>query len=113
LSCSGKSDWIGFLLYYYYDYYLHALFQSIITFSGDFKWDPEVDFKFPDSAIKNGEQSQAECWTEEPGDRPSFDEIMDCLKVNSSKLSAFVKEIAERESNDPAVPQEPIQCVFV
>jgi hypothetical protein len=48
-----------------------------------------------------------ECWSEEPGDRPSFDEIVDRLKemrfkmmpkVNSLKLKTFVKEIEELEA---------------
>jgi serine/threonine protein kinase len=55
-----------------------------------------------------------ECWAEEPGDRPPFDDIVDRLKemkfkvmpnVNSAKLSEFVKEIEVWESENPAVPQ--------
>jgi serine/threonine protein kinase len=55
-----------------------------------------------------------ECWAEERGNRPSFDDIVDQLKemkfkvipnVNSAKLSGFVKEIERWESHNPAVPQ--------
>jgi hypothetical protein len=43
-----------------------------------------------------------ECWTEEPNDRPSFDEIVDQLRemkmkampnANSWKLKLFIKDI--------------------
>jgi hypothetical protein len=48
------------------------------------------------------------CWTKEPEDRPSFEEIVNCLvkmkfkvmpNVNSSKLSEFVKKIEDWEAN--------------
>jgi serine/threonine protein kinase len=55
-----------------------------------------------------------ECWAEEPGDRPPFDDIVDRLNemkfkvmtnVNPSKISAFVKEIEDWESRNLTVPQ--------
>jgi serine/threonine protein kinase len=68
----------------------------------------------PEFILPSTRELITECWAEEPGDRPSFDEIVDRLKemkfkvmpnVNSSKLSAFDKEIEEWESHNPAVPQ--------
>jgi serine/threonine protein kinase len=55
-----------------------------------------------------------DCWAEEPGDRPPFDEIVDRLKemkfkvmrnVNSAKLWAFVEEIEGWEAVNPIIPQ--------
>jgi serine/threonine protein kinase len=55
-----------------------------------------------------------DCWAEEPGDRPSFEDIVDRLKemkfkvmrnVNSSKVSAFVKEIEGWEACNEEFPQ--------
>jgi hypothetical protein len=76
-----------------------------------------VNPKLPDipkSALASARQLITECWAEKPGDRPSFDEIVDRLKemkfkvmqnVNSLKISGFVKEIEGWESQNSAVPQ--------
>jgi serine/threonine protein kinase len=49
-----------------------------------------------------------ECWAKEPGDRPSFEDIVDRLakmkfkilpNVNSAKISAFFREIQEWEAD--------------
>jgi hypothetical protein len=76
-----------------------------------------VNPKLPDIpkfVLPSARQLITECWAEKPGDRPSFDEIVDRLKemkfkvmrnVNSLKISAFVKEIEEWESQNLAVPQ--------
>jgi serine/threonine protein kinase len=68
----------------------------------------------PEFVLPFARELITDCWAEEPGDRPPFDEIVDCLKkmkfkvmpnVNSSKLSAFVKEIEELESHNSTIPQ--------
>jgi hypothetical protein len=55
-----------------------------------------------------------DCWAKEPGDRPSFDELVDRLKemkfkvmpnVSSWNLSAFVKGIEEWEAVNSVVQQ--------
>jgi serine/threonine protein kinase len=55
-----------------------------------------------------------DCWAEEPGDRPPFDDIVDWLKakkfkvirnVNSLKIAEFVKEIEEIEGRNASVSQ--------
>jgi hypothetical protein len=55
-----------------------------------------------------------DCWAEESGDRPSFDDIVDRLKeikfkvmpnVNSSKISVFVTEIERWEARNKGIPQ--------
>jgi hypothetical protein len=68
----------------------------------------------PKFVLPSARELITECWAEEPGDRPSFDDIVDRLKemkfkvmrkVNSSKITAFVKEIEEWESHNLVVPQ--------
>jgi serine/threonine protein kinase len=68
----------------------------------------------PEFVFPSARELITECWAEEPGDRPSFDDIVDRLKeikfkvipnVNSWKLSAFVKEIEEWESHTLEMPQ--------
>jgi serine/threonine protein kinase len=68
----------------------------------------------PEVILPSARELITECWAEEPGDRPCFDDIVDRLKdmkfkvipnVNSSKLSAFVKEIERWETANPVVPQ--------
>jgi serine/threonine protein kinase len=68
----------------------------------------------PTFLLPSARELITDCWAEEPGDRLSFDEIVDRLKeikfkvvpnVNSWKLSAFVKEIEEWESHNPVVLQ--------
>jgi TPR repeat protein len=68
----------------------------------------------PNFVFPSARELITECWSEEPGDRPFFDEIVDRLKemkfkvmpnVNSSKLATFVKEIERLESQNPVVPQ--------
>jgi serine/threonine protein kinase len=70
--------------------------------------------KIPEFVLPSARELITECWEKEPGDRPSFDEIVDRLKemkfkvmqnVNSWKLSAFVKEIEEWEARNEGVPQ--------
>jgi serine/threonine protein kinase len=67
----------------------------------------------PEFVLPSVRELITDCWAEEPGDRLSFDEIVDRLKemkfklmpnVNSWKLSAFVKEIEEWESHNSTVP---------
>jgi serine/threonine protein kinase len=76
-----------------------------------------VKYKLPDIphfVLPSARELIMECWAEQPGDRPSFDEIVDRLKemkfkvmpnVNSSKLSAFVKEIETMEALNAGIPQ--------
>jgi serine/threonine protein kinase len=68
----------------------------------------------PEFVLPSARQLITDCWAEEPGDRPPFDEIVDRLKemkfkvmpnVNSWKLKEFVKEIEGWESQNSAVPQ--------
>jgi hypothetical protein len=56
----------------------------------------------------------ADCWTEDPDDRPSFEEIVDRLadlkfkvtpNAQSFKLRAFVNQIEKGEAHDPWIPQ--------
>jgi hypothetical protein len=70
--------------------------------------------KIPEFVLPSARKLITECWAEESSDRPSFDEIVDRLKetefkvmrnVNSSKLSAFVKEIERWEACNATVPQ--------
>jgi serine/threonine protein kinase len=67
----------------------------------------------PDFVLPSARELIMECWAKEPGDRLSFDEIVDRLKeikfkvmpnVNSWKLSEFVKEIERWEQVNPVVP---------
>jgi hypothetical protein len=67
----------------------------------------------PKFVLPSARELITDCLSEEPGDRPSFDEIVDCLKemkfrvmpnVNSSKISSFVKEIEEWESHNSTIP---------
>jgi hypothetical protein len=55
-----------------------------------------------------------DCWAIEPGERPSFEDIVDRLvdmkfklipKVNSAKLRQFVRRIEEWEKMKDALPQ--------
>jgi serine/threonine protein kinase len=68
----------------------------------------------PKFVLPSAREFITDCWAKEPGDRPSFDEIVDRLKemkfkvmpnVNSWKLSAFANEIEGWESHNPAVLQ--------
>jgi serine/threonine protein kinase len=68
----------------------------------------------PKFVLPSARELIMECWAEEPGDRLSFDEIVDRLKeikfkvmrnVNSSKLMTFVKEIEEWEARNATIPQ--------
>jgi serine/threonine protein kinase len=56
-----------------------------------------------------------DCWQQDPGDRPPFDEILERLTklefkvrpdVNSSKLSEFVQRMTKREENHAAGERE-------
>jgi serine/threonine protein kinase len=76
-----------------------------------------VKYKLPDIpefVLPSASEIITDCWAEEPGDRPCFEDIVDRLKemkfkvmrnVNSSKITAFVKEIEEWESHNLVVPQ--------
>jgi serine/threonine protein kinase len=66
----------------------------------------------PKLVLPSARELITDCWAEEPGDRLSFDEIVDRLKeikfkvmrnVNSWKISTFVKEIEEWESHNLVV----------
>jgi hypothetical protein len=68
----------------------------------------------PKFILPSARELITDCWAEEPGDRPDFEEIVDRLKemkfkvmrnVNSSKIWAFVKEIEEWESQNSVIPQ--------
>jgi serine/threonine protein kinase len=68
----------------------------------------------PKFVLPSARELITECWAKEPGDRPSFNEIVDRLKelkfkvmpnVNSWKLSAFVKEIEGWEARNEEFPQ--------
>jgi hypothetical protein len=68
----------------------------------------------PKSVLPSARELITDCWAEKPGDRPSFDEIVDRLKqmafkvmpkFKAAKVSTFVKDIEEWESHNPAVPQ--------
>jgi hypothetical protein len=68
----------------------------------------------PEFVLPSARELITDCWAEEPGDRPFFDEIVDRLKeikfkvmpnMNSWKLSEFVKEIEGWESHNPDIPQ--------
>jgi serine/threonine protein kinase len=68
----------------------------------------------PEFVLPSARELIMNCWAEEPGDRLSFEDIVDRLKelkfkvmpnVNSSKLSAFVETIEEWEARNSAVPQ--------
>jgi serine/threonine protein kinase len=68
----------------------------------------------PKFVLPSARELITDCWAEEPGNRPSFDDIVDRLKVikfkvmrnvNSLKILAFVNDIEERESHNSTVPQ--------
>jgi serine/threonine protein kinase len=68
----------------------------------------------PEFVFPSARELITDCWAEEPGDRPCFEDIVDRLKemkfkvmrkVNSWKISEFVKEIEEWESHNLVVPQ--------
>jgi isochorismate hydrolase len=68
----------------------------------------------PEFVLPSTRELITDCWAEEPGDRPCFEDIVDRLKemkfkvmpnVNSWKLSAFVKEIEEWEMRNEGIPQ--------
>jgi serine/threonine protein kinase len=68
----------------------------------------------PEFVLPSARELIMDCWAEEPGDRPCFEDTVDRLKeikfkvmpnVNSSKLSAFVKEIEGWEARNEEVPQ--------
>jgi serine/threonine protein kinase len=68
----------------------------------------------PDFILPSTRKLITDCWAQEPGERPSFEEIIDRLSemkfkvmpnVNSAKLRAFVKEIEECEKQNAAVEQ--------
>jgi serine/threonine protein kinase len=68
----------------------------------------------PEFVLPSARELIKDCWAEEPGDRFSFDEIVDRLKemkfkvmrnVNSSKISEFVKEIEEWEARNERFQQ--------
>jgi serine/threonine protein kinase len=65
-----------------------------------------------DFGLPSARELIMDCLSEEPGDRPTFDEIVDRLKemkfkvmpnVNSSKISGFVKEIEDFEERNSVV----------
>jgi hypothetical protein len=92
------------------------VFSKELSFS-KIVFDVAVKHELPDIpkfVLPSVRELITECWAEEPGDRPPFDDIVDRLKemkfkvmqnVNSWKLSAFVKEIEGWESHNSAVPQ--------
>jgi serine/threonine protein kinase len=68
----------------------------------------------PEFVLPSARALITECWAEEPGDRLSFDEIVDRLKeikfkvmpnVNSWKLTKFVKETEGWEAHNLEVSQ--------
>jgi hypothetical protein len=68
----------------------------------------------PEFILPSARELITECWREEPGVRPSCEEIMNrlmkmkvkvMLNVNSSKLSIFIKEIEGWESQNRAIRQ--------
>jgi hypothetical protein len=69
--------------------------------------------KIPKSVLQSAHDLITDCWAQEPGDRPSFEEIVDRLKkmkfkvisgVNPAKLSNFVKNIEEFEAHNKKSP---------
>jgi serine/threonine protein kinase len=65
--------------------------------------------KIPKFVLPSTQELITDCWAQEPGDRPSFEEIVDRLKkmkfkvisgVNPAKLSKFVKNIEEFEAQN-------------
>jgi serine/threonine protein kinase len=69
---------------------------------------PEI----PEFVLPSTRKLIMDCWTTEPDDRPSFEEIVDTLKemrfkvmpeVNSAKIRAIVNEIEEREAHNATV----------
>jgi hypothetical protein len=70
---------------------------------------PEI----PEFVLPSARELITDCWAIEPGDRPSFDEIVDRLvamkfkvirNVNPPKLSAFVQKIQDWESQNATIP---------
>jgi serine/threonine protein kinase len=68
----------------------------------------------PEFVLPSARNLITDCWSTEPGDRASFDEIMDRLKqmkfkvipgVNPSKLSTFVEKIEELELRNATIQQ--------
>jgi serine/threonine protein kinase len=68
-------------------------------------WRPEI----PDSVVPPVRELIAECWSNDPEERPTFAEIVDRLAkmefkvaadVNSEKVAKFVKRIEERENEN-------------
>jgi serine/threonine protein kinase len=66
----------------------------------------------PEFVVPSARELITDCWAEEPGDRLSFDEMVDRLKeikfkvmpnVNSWKISEFVKEIERWEDMNSVV----------
>jgi hypothetical protein len=62
----------------------------------------------PKFVLPSVQELISDCWAKKPGDRPSFEEIVDRLmkmkfklmpNVNSSKLSKFVKRIEDLEGH--------------
>jgi serine/threonine protein kinase len=68
----------------------------------------------PKFLLPSARELITDCWAEEPGDRLSFDDIVDRLKeikfkvmpnVNSWKFREFVKEIEGWEASNEGIPQ--------
>jgi hypothetical protein len=67
----------------------------------------------PKFILPSARELITDCWAIEPGDRPSFEEIVDRLaamkfkvmrNVNPPKLSAFVKKIEDWELENVTIP---------
>jgi hypothetical protein len=70
--------------------------------------------KIPKFVLPSTRKLITDCWAIDPGDRPSFEDVVDRLvemkfklipKVNSVKLAQFVRKIEEWEESKEVIPQ--------